>query len=388
MINLFIDCSVIICLFLYLAFMFELNLQVFLILIITMVIFLIITRRFSLHVKKLGIERNQADNLKTNLLTELSGNWRSLIDLDATDFFIKNLGKKNKDYSEASVGISRFINLSKIFIETYFGILLALISLLLAGFGELSPAATSAAVVFVLRLFPSINRAAQSIMAINSSTGALNSLYDNFVKDAVSYIIQVEESEKYISINSFEISSCERILVRGKNISIAKNFLNLIRAPSGTGKSLFLQNLYKKMKTDGVKIAYVPQDVELFSGSVVENIYLQKDIELKKINEVKKLLKLLRFPKHKLDEILDPSFDAKNLSGGERQRILLARYYIANLDYLFFDEITSALDPESETEIFNLLEIMSKSTTIVMNTHTSRPNSSNCVEIDFQKIIL
>lgn len=387
MINLFIDCSVMICLFAYLTFMFELNLQVFLILIATIFIFLIITRRLSKHVKRLGIERNQAENLKTNLLTELSGNWRSLIDLDAIDFFIKDLGKKNKDYSEASVGISRFINFSKIFVETYFGILLALISLFLMGFGELSPAATSAAVVFVLRFLPSVNRSAQSIMAINSSTGALNSLNDNFVKDIVSYRIQLKESEKFISINSFEISSFKRILVSGKNLSITKNILNLIRAPSGTGKSLFLQNLYKKMKKDGVKIAYVPQDAELFSGSILENIYLQRNIELEKINEAKKLLKLLHFPKHKLDEILDPSFDAKNLSGGERQRILLARYYVADLDYLFFDEITSALDPEAETEIFDLLEIMSNGTTIVMNTHTSRPNSSNNVEIDFKNII-
>ena len=51
------------------------------------------------------------------------------------------------------------------------------------------------------------------------------------------------------------------------------------------------------MKTDGVKIAYVPQDVELFSGSVVENIYLQKDIELKYpknlfvVNETKNMRK-------------------------------------------------------------------------------------------------
>ena len=58
-----------------------------------------------------------------------------------------------------------------------------------------------------------------------------------------------------------------------------------------------------------------------------------------------------------------------NLSGGQLQRIGIARALYKNPQVLFLDEITSALDKNSEEEIMNLIKNLSKNKTIVLITH-------------------
>jgi putative ATP-binding cassette transporter len=60
---------------------------------------------------------------------------------------------------------------------------------------------------------------------------------------------------------------------------------------------------------------------------------------------------------------------AQRLSGGEQQRIALARALLAKPDWLFLDEATASLDPESEAELYRALKQRLPETTIVSIAH-------------------
>lgn len=110
---------------------------------------------------------------------------------------------------------------------------------------------------------------------------------------------------------------------------LLSNFLTLIEAPSGFGKSLMLK--YGAKKLNGL---YLDNNAELFDGSLNENINLGGDP--------------LEIPDHLLEDIqfdFDESiYDINDkLSTGQRQRVLYLRSITAETKYFFFDETISGL---------------------------------------------
>ncbi len=57
------------------------------------------------------------------------------------------------------------------------------------------------------------------------------------------------------------------------------------------------------------------------------------------------------------------------LSGGEQQRLALARALLAKPDWLFLDEATASLDPESETALYEAIRVQLPNTTVVSIAH-------------------
>lgn len=105
------------------------------------------------------------------------------------------------------------------------------------------------------------------------------------------------------------------------------------------------------------RIAYVPQNVELFTGTIEENIKLGKrDATLEDVKQACKMAGCYDFIEKmpaKYGTFLEEA--GANLSGGERQRIALARALIKNPDILILDEATSNLDFVSEAHIYEML---------------------------------
>jgi putative ATP-binding cassette transporter len=60
---------------------------------------------------------------------------------------------------------------------------------------------------------------------------------------------------------------------------------------------------------------------------------------------------------------------AQRLSGGEQQRVALARALLAKPDWLFLDEATASLDPESEAELYRILKARLPDTAIISIAH-------------------
>ena len=129
-------------------------------------------------------------------------------------------------------------------------------------------------------------------------------------------------------------------------------------------------------------IAYVPQNVELFSGTIEENIKLGKrDATYEEIKTACKKAGCADFIEKlpaKYSTYLEEA--GANLSGGERQRLALARALIKKPKILILDEATSNLDFISEAQIYETLNNLDCTTIIVAHRlSTIRKSDKICV---------
>lgn len=175
------------------------------------------------------------------------------------------------------------------------------------------------------------------------------------------------------------------------NCIIEKGKTTAVVGSSGSGKTTLaslLQNLYPlkngKILIGDYDIAYisnyslrsmvavVPQQIDLFSGNVVENIALGEDFpDVRRIIDITKKLGILEFI-----EKLPNGFqtylgeNGSQLSGGQKQRIAIARALYKNPEILILDEATSSLDTESEQSIqLTLNEFKAQGKTMLIIAH-------------------
>ena len=174
------------------------------------------------------------------------------------------------------------------------------------------------------------------------------------------------------------------------NIKIENGEFVFLVGPSGAGKSTFIKMLIKEVDpTNGkiivngtdlsaVKRAQVPyyrrkigmvfQDFRLIPTlNVYENVAFAMRVVEASQREIRRRVPMVL-------SLVGLSHKYKmfpnELSGGEQQRVSLARAIVNNPSVLIADEPTGNLDPETSTEIMNLLDdINREGTTILMATH-------------------
>lgn len=184
--------------------------------------------------------------------------------------------------------------------------------------------------------------------------------------------------------------SPEYRLLRGFQGRFSANSLTLIVGPSGVGKSTFGrlasgietplggtvtlggQNIAQFDPYDvRRKIAYVPQEPYLFTGTIRENLLLgdqeliEEDIHWAlRIAGADSLLAAL-------PDGLETSVGERgmSLSGGQRQRIAIARSILLRPKVLILDEPTSALDAETQGRMARELAKLKSTMTLVIITH-------------------
>jgi len=182
----------------------------------------------------------------------------------------------------------------------------------------------------------------------------------------------------------------KRWILKDVNIVFAPGYLTAIVGETGAGKTSLmnlLNGLYVPQKgvilVDDIplqeydlkslrrEIAVVPQDVVLFSGTILDNIRLfDESIPEEKVLEalekvyamdiVNKLEKGIHY------EVVERG---TTLSSGERQLIVLARAVLFDSKILVLDEATSNIDVETETRIQKALRELSKDKTVIMIAH-------------------
>lgn len=203
-----------------------------------------------------------------------------------------------------------------------------------------------------------------------------------------------------IAVNnlSFTYEGKTLMSLNGVNFTIKKGEIIGITGKTGSGKSTLAQLLAamyygsaeaKSISFDGVPLAeidltdyrrhlaYVPQDVFLFSESIRENIAFgledgkASDEELQRAVAASGLLNdISQWPKG-LDTILGER--GVSLSGGQKQRVSLARALIKKAQFYILDDCLSAVDSGTERNIIDQLQGWLKQSTAVVVSHRIAP---------------
>ena len=143
---------------------------------------------------------------------------------------------------------------------------------------------------------------------------------------------------------------------------------------------------YCSMKPEELRkhIAMVPQQVNLFSGTIRENLLLAdpgaKDAALLEALEEAGLGAFIRSQSKGLDS--DVGNAGSSLSGGQRQKMGIARALLSRAEYMIFDEATSSVDPQSEKEIWETIGHLAESRTLIIISHRmSSVQNADCIYV-------
>ncbi len=126
---------------------------------------------------------------------------------------------------------------------------------------------------------------------------------------------------------------------------------------------------YRSLRPEEVRrqIVMVPQTVTIFSGTIRDNLLLAApEASEEAMREALRQVRLDTFADH-LDA--DAGENGAKLSGGQKQKIGIVRALLSNAEYMIFDEATSSVDPESENEIWECIENLSKVRTLIIISH-------------------
>jgi ATP-binding cassette subfamily C protein EexD len=179
-------------------------------------------------------------------------------------------------------------------------------------------------------------------------------------------------------------------VLKGISLVIEKGDIVGVIGPSGAGKSTLARAILGiwptangAIRLDGAEVfnwdrehlggflGYLPQDIELFEGTISENIARFGDIDPEQVVAAAKMADvhdlILRFPEG-YDTVIGAT--GGNLSGGQRQRIGLARALYGNPVLIVLDEPNSNLDELGEAALEKaLLQLKQKQSTVIIVTH-------------------
>jgi ATP-binding cassette subfamily C exporter for protease/lipase len=183
-------------------------------------------------------------------------------------------------------------------------------------------------------------------------------------------------------------------ILKGIDLSVPAGSVTVVLGPSGSGKSTLARvvlgiwpNVSGEVLLDGRPIeswnrvelgphlGYLPQDIELFEGTIAANISRFAELDSAKVIEAAKCAGLhemiLQFPKG----YDTPIGEAGGfLSGGQRQRIGLARAVYGDPKLVILDEPNANLDDAGESALARtVLDLKGRGKTVILITH--RPSA-------------
>lgn len=186
------------------------------------------------------------------------------------------------------------------------------------------------------------------------------------------------------------LEASQKTLLKNISLDISPGQILVVIGPSGSGKTTLARCLAGvcswqsgELLVDGYAVeqipsnllarsmGYLPQDIELLEGSIVENIARFNQPETLDVIEATRATgiheSILRLP-FGYDTKVDDS--SANLSGGQRQLIGLARAFYQNPSILILDEPNSHLDEHGEASLLSAITAMkAQGKTIVIISH-------------------
>jgi len=213
-------------------------------------------------------------------------------------------------------------------------------------------------------------------VAIQPSTVLPDPKGEITLQNVVSVAVDENEERRPIIKNlSFKINAGDVVGITGPSgsgkSSVIKLILGIVQPTSGTVRIDGAQMNKDVREQFSKHIGYLPQEVELFDGTVSENIARFTEGNNEGVTQA-----AIESGAHELILSLPKGYETKvgpsgsNLSGGQRQRIGLARAIFNAPSIVVLDEPSSNLDQEGSVALLNTIDrLQQKNTTVVMVAH-------------------
>ncbi|MDA9212528.1 ABC transporter ATP-binding protein/permease [Gammaproteobacteria bacterium] len=264
-------------------------------------------------------------------------------------------------------------------------------------------------VVAMLKIIPAAQTLYASIGVLQGNSSALRSWleeYKNYRANTASEFIIEHKAEPVLNqfsdnvrlkLTDYKSSDSSKTILHSIDISLNKGGRYGFVGPSGSGKTSLVEifaslrhNFNGDLYIDGVAVSikessklrglvsYVDQRNSIFSGTLLENItygFISKvSVDIDRLNyaiEVAQIEDVVSGLDNGLNTHLSDA--GAGLSGGQRQRIALARAIYKKSNILILDEVTSALDEESENRVISAIANMPSDLTILIVSHRPKP---------------
>lgn len=267
---------------------------------------------------------------------------------------------------------------------------------LLAIEGKITPGMMIACSILTGRALAPVEQviaAWKQLLGCRSAWGRLNDLLGDFPQRPPSMSLQRPMGMLAVENVIAGAPGTSNNIVRGVSFSLVPGESLGIIGPSASGKSTLARLLVGvwptqagKVRLDGADIftwnkaelgpwlGYLPQDVELFEGTIAENIARFAEVDSEAVIRAARSSgvhdMILRFPQG-YDTRL--AADGSPLSGGQKQRIALARALYGEPNLVVLDEPNANLDDVGEKALVDALaELKARGATVILISH--RPN--------------
>lgn len=230
----------------------------------------------------------------------------------------------------------------------------------------------------------------KGFISARSQYSRLNDILDK--QKAESERMSLPAPEGHIQVENIIVSppGSRTPVIKGISFTVPAGTVVGVIGPSASGKSTLARALlgiwvpqHGVVRLDGADISnwdknelgphigYLPQDIELFEGSISENIARFSDVDAKKVVIAAKISgvheMILQLPEG-YDTVIGS--DGVNLSGGQRQRIGLARAIYGNPRLIVLDEPNSNLDEVGEKALsIAIQQLKATGATVFVITH-------------------
>ena len=347
--------------------------------------------------KKYSDKNLQNQQSKMIVLHELLNNVESVRTIAGGGFLHNKWNDSVEKQSKEATNARGISNFAVTFSQTALQISQAGIvcyGVVLVGSLDITSGALIACVILSGRILSPLVQAGQLLTKLNHALSAfrkVDDLMQNTSRDDLTKDFKaISLTQGDITIKSLDFEMDEISILKNINIEIHNGEKVGLVGNIGSGKTTLLRNMIgfylptkgnislsgydlKNIPSENLRefIGYCPQKIQLFTGTIIENIsaglkdYSEDDvIEAAKLSCAHDFItKLPGGYNYKLVE------NGANLSGGQRQSIALARCLIRKPKLLVLDEPTSSMDGATEERIINNIMSLSYNPTLIISTH-------------------
>lgn len=291
--------------------------------------------------------------------------------------------------------------LPRYFMELILAVGLALIA---GGTYALSGAKSAVAAVTVFaaagfRLLPVVNRIQGLVLQLFSTVPGARLAFIKSEVDIATKPLATREEGTILQLQevTFQYPTANCPAIVDVNLALRPGLQYAIVGPSGAGKTTLVdiclgllqpQTGVVACNTDAT-ISYVPQETHIARLSLEQNIALEWDSSKIDAAQMKDSIDAAQLAKVLEGRASTSELSGQALSGGQKQRIGLARAIYRNPSLLFLDEVTSALDAETEHAVMSSIEQLRGSITVVIVAHrlSTVQHADQVIYIDDGKVL-